>query len=61
VIHELTEAEKIVSLCPIHDTLYGYALANGTLGVYERATRVWRVKSKHQVTCVNGFDLDADG
>jgi len=61
VIHELTEAEKVISLCPIHDMSYGYALANGTVGVYERATRVWRVKSKHLVTCVNGFDLDADG
>jgi Ciliary BBSome complex subunit 2, middle region len=28
---------------------WGYALADGTVGVYEKSKRVWRVKNKHQV------------
>jgi Ciliary BBSome complex subunit 2, middle region len=28
---------------------WGYALANGTVGVYDKSKRVWRVKNKHQV------------
>ena len=40
---------------------YGYALANGTIGVYDRSSRVWRVKSKHTPTALESFDLDADG
>ena len=43
-----------------HDR-FGYALANGTIGVYDRASRIWRFKSKHQVVCITGHDLDADG
>lgn len=48
VISEVTEAAKIVELCRIRGKRYGYALENGTIGVYEGGSRVWRVKSKHQ-------------
>ena len=61
VISEVTETEAIVGLTPIHLTRYGYALANGTIGVYNNASRVWRVKSKNKVTCIESFDLDSDG
>mmetsp|Transcript_15490 Transcript_15490/g.48734 ORF Transcript_15490/g.48734 Transcript_15490/m.48734 type:complete len:728 (+) Transcript_15490:185-2368(+) len=61
VVCETTEADRVVGLCGVVDTRYGYALANGTIGVYDRSTRVWRVKSKNQVTCIEGFDLDGDG
>lgn len=40
---------------------FAYALANGTLGVYDGAMRLWRVKGKHDVVAVAGFDLDGDG
>jgi hypothetical protein len=34
---------------------YGYALGNGTVGVYDRTTRMWRIKHKHAVrVCVGG-------
>ena len=26
------------------DTRFGYALANGTVGVYDRTSRYWRIK-----------------
>ena len=32
------------------------------MGVYEtKSQRRWRVKSKHEVTAITGFDLDGDG
>eukprot|EP00906_Rhabdomonas_costata_P038539 RCo054403 len=61
VISETTETDKVLALCPLHGTRFGYALANGTVGVYDRATRVWRFKSKHNVVCIRGYDLDSDG
>jgi Bardet-Biedl syndrome 2 protein len=45
----------------LRDQLCGYALANGTIGVYNNETRVWHAKSKHTVQAINAFDLDSDG
>uniref|UniRef100_A0A7S1IWS5 Bardet-Biedl syndrome 2 protein homolog n=1 Tax=Eutreptiella gymnastica TaxID=73025 RepID=A0A7S1IWS5_9EUGL len=61
VISETTETDRLLALSPLYGTRFGYALGNGTIGIYDRATRVWRFKSKHQVVCVDGYDLDADG
>jgi|Transcript_82697 Bardet-Biedl syndrome 2 protein len=61
VISETTETGKLLALSPLFGTRFGYALGNGTIGIYDRATRVWRFKSKHSVVCVEGHDLDSDG
>eukprot|EP00995_Heteronema_vittatum_P005401 NODE_184_length_1699_cov_201.142424_g21_i1.p1 GENE.NODE_184_length_1699_cov_201.142424_g21_i1~~NODE_184_length_1699_cov_201.142424_g21_i1.p1 ORF type:complete len:497 (+),score=117.79 NODE_184_length_1699_cov_201.142424_g21_i1:25-1491(+) len=61
VISETTETDKLLALSPLYSTRFGYALGNGTIGVYDRATRVWRFKSKHGVNCIHGHDLDSDG
>lgn len=61
VVSENTETDKVVGLCPLRGTVYGYALGNGTIGVYDKTSRVWRVKSKNTVTSIAGFDLDGDG
>ena len=29
--------------------------------MYNRTSRVWRVKSKHKIRALESFDLDADG
>ena len=44
IIAEMTETEAITSLCSMQDTRFGYALANGTVGVYDRSSRYWRIK-----------------
>jgi Bardet-Biedl syndrome 2 protein len=62
VISETTETDRIVALTPLRRHTFGYALANGTVGVYTApGQRRWRVKSKHEVTAITGFDLDGDG
>lgn len=38
-----------------------YALANGTVGVYDRNSRYWRIKSKNQAVSIFSYDLNADG
>ena len=44
LITELTEGDAIVSLCPLGGSKFAVALANGNLGVYSGATRLWRAK-----------------
>ncbi|KAM7396186.1 hypothetical protein PAMP_019245 [Pampus punctatissimus] len=57
----MTENETVTSLCHMHDSRFGYALANGTVGVYDRTTRYWRIKSKNHAMSIHAFDLNADG
>ncbi len=63
IIKEITEADKVTFLLPLtkHEKRFAYGLANGTVGVYEGKKRLWRVKSKHQVTALHAFDIDSDG
>ena len=44
ILAEMTETEAITSLCHMTDSRFGYALANGTVGVYDKSTRYWRIK-----------------
>ncbi|CAH1270190.1 BBS2 [Branchiostoma lanceolatum] len=61
IIAEMTETEAITLLCPMMHSRFGYALANGTVGVYDRTARYWRIKSKNQAIAIHSFDLDSDG
>jgi Bardet-Biedl syndrome 2 protein len=60
-IFEVTETDAVTHLSPIVNKRFVYALANGTVGVYDGSTRLWRVKAKDTVTSVVAFDLDDDG
>lgn len=44
IIAEMTETDVITGLCPISGARFGYALANGTVGVYDNSVRHWRIK-----------------
>ncbi|PFX14212.1 Bardet-Biedl syndrome 2 protein homolog [Stylophora pistillata] len=61
IIAEMTETESVTSLCPIRGSRFGYALGNGTVGVYDKTARYWRIKSKNQAITIHSFDLDSDG
>ena len=41
---ELSEADAVVCLCRVHGHRFGYALANGIVGVYGGEERYWRIK-----------------
>jgi hypothetical protein len=47
----LTETEAVTALTPLKGNNFGYGLSNGTVGVYEKLHRWWRIKVK------NTFDL----
>ena len=61
IITEITETESVTALAAVQEGRFGYALANGTVGVYEKTTRWWRIKSKNQATAIFSYDLDGDG
>ncbi|XP_010594379.1 Bardet-Biedl syndrome 2 protein isoform X4 [Loxodonta africana] len=61
IVAEMTETEVITSLCPMYGSRFGYALSNGTVGVYDKTTRYWRIKSKNHAMGIHAFDLNSDG
>ncbi|KAG5273617.1 hypothetical protein AALO_G00153480 [Alosa alosa] len=61
LVSEMAENETVTSLCHMHGSRFGYALANGTVGVYDRTARYWRIKSKNHAMSIHAFDLNADG
>jgi Bardet-Biedl syndrome 2 protein len=61
VLHEMTETDVVIGVEPLLKSRYAYALMHGTVGVYNRFSRAWRVKSKHRINCITCFDLDNDG
>lgn len=58
---EINETDSVKCVCPIRDECFGYALSNGTVGVYFKRERLWRIKSKNQAICIAPFHLNGDG
>ncbi|XP_072278942.1 BBSome complex member BBS2 [Pyxicephalus adspersus] len=61
IVAEMTETETITAMCPMYSSRFGYALSNGTVGVYDRMSRYWRIKSKNLAMSIHAFDLNSDG
>ena len=49
IIAEMTETEAVTSLKSLYGSRFGYALANGTVGVYDRSARYWRIKVRNRL------------
>lgn len=60
-VYECTETSAILALTPVQKGMFGYALQNGTVGVYKGKHRAWRVKSKNTPTAIQAFDINGDG
>jgi len=61
VMFEVSESDIVSGLTGLTPSTYGYALANGTVGVYQDRVRVWHAKSKHTCESLTSFDLNQDG
>ena len=61
LIAEIKEAEAVISMCPFTNAKFGYALSNGTIGIYERSNRNWRIKSRSVGIVLETFDINGDG
>uniref|UniRef100_A0A8C9G3F0 BBSome complex member BBS2 n=1 Tax=Pavo cristatus TaxID=9049 RepID=A0A8C9G3F0_PAVCR len=61
IVAEMSETETVTALSPMYGSRFGYALSNGTVGVYDRTSRYWRIKSKNHAMSIHAFDLNSDG
>lgn len=61
IMYELSETDAVTFLCAILPNCFAYALANGTVGVYHKQERLWRIKSKNQAICIISCDINGDG
>ncbi|KRX61334.1 Bardet-Biedl syndrome 2 -like protein [Trichinella sp. T9] len=50
----------VTNLLSLGSNRFAYALANGTLGVYASACRLWRIKSKANPAFLCLYDIDGD-
>uniref|UniRef100_A0A8C2SVT2 Bardet-Biedl syndrome 2 protein homolog n=1 Tax=Coturnix japonica TaxID=93934 RepID=A0A8C2SVT2_COTJA len=57
----LSPYKTVTALSPMYGSRFGYALSNGTVGVYDRTSRYWRIKSKNHAMSIHAFDLNSDG
>jgi Bardet-Biedl syndrome 2 protein len=44
IVAETSETDSISHIAPLKGNIFAYALANGTIGVYEKLQRLWRIK-----------------
>ncbi|CAL8079005.1 unnamed protein product [Calicophoron daubneyi] len=58
--YEITESDAVCNLISLGESYFGYGLCNGTVGVYNRTTRVWRIKSKNKPICFASYDINQD-
>ncbi|CAG7724141.1 unnamed protein product [Allacma fusca] len=61
IIGETTETDAISHIAPLQGHIFAYALVNGTIGVYEKLQRLWRIKSKNHAVSICAYDYDGDG
>lgn len=61
LVTEIQETDTVVSICPLVNATFGYALSNGTIGIYERSNRHWRIKSRNIAIVLQAFDVNGDG
>jgi len=61
IIGETSETDAVTCIAPLHESIFAYALANGTIGVYDKLDRLWRIKSKNVAVSICAFDFDGDG
>ena len=61
ITYELSETDTITCLCAIGAHTFAYALSNGTVGVYHKKERLWRIKSKNQAIGLLSYDVNGDG
>ena len=57
LIFDINEEAKILNLEIIKGNVFGYALSNGTYGVYYARKRLWKQTSSAKVTSIVGMDF----
>lgn len=52
--------QTVTALCHMHGSRFGYALANGTVGVYDRTARYWRIKVPEKYMIMPSWNWEAN-
>lgn len=55
IVNEISETSSICSLNSFSIGRFAYALDNGTVGVYDKFRRVWRVKVNYCILVNNTY------
>ena len=50
LVSEVSEGGTVTSLCSLGGSRFGFALANGIVGVYNGENRLWRSNVTHKIT-----------
>ena len=58
LIFDINESAKILQIKCIHKNIFGFALENGTYGVYYSRKRLWTQKQSAKVTSIIGMDFN---
>ena len=61
LIFDINESAKITALSRIKSNVFGFALANGTFGVYYTRKLLWKHKKQAKVTSIVGMDFTFEG
>jgi Bardet-Biedl syndrome 2 protein len=61
LIFDINESAKITALSRIKSNVFGFALANGTFGVYYTRKLLWKHKKQAKVTSIVGMDFTVEG
>ncbi|ESO03961.1 hypothetical protein HELRODRAFT_99764 [Helobdella robusta] len=61
IFAEISENEVLNNIYALNDCTFAYSLINGTVGLYNRQDREWRIKSKHIPDVMTSFDVNGDG
>jgi len=60
LIFDINENAKITALSRIKNNVFGFALSNGTFGVYYTRKLLWKHKKQAKVTSIVGMDFVVD-
>ena len=60
LIFDINESAKITALSRIKSNVFGFALANGTFGVYYTRKLLWKHKKQTKVTSIVGMDFTVE-
>ena len=52
IMGETSETDAVSCIAPMHESIFAYALVNGTIGVYDKLTRLWRIKVINEASTI---------
>jgi Bardet-Biedl syndrome 2 protein len=61
MLFEAAEQGKVRHVSRVRQDTFAYALENGQIGVYQKRSRLWKIRHRQKVTALLGIDFNNDG